>query len=522
VTTATSDSRTRLRMAGQIDLGAYVEAGTGSGLWSVQRRIATATSAYRARVAVPSCTASGKTWLAGRLALAFFDAYTPGTPCRDCDGPCGGSIVITLASTFEHLRDVLWGEIRTAAAQLANRGILIPGRMGVGQTLRLDDGPNHFIFGASPREAERLQGFHAAHILVLGDEATALPEEVTQGLVSSLATGDARLLLIFNPTTPDTWAAQQTRSGRTTTIKIAAWDTPLFSGEETPAGSYLLTPDYLEELKAAGMGPGTYDWTTKVEAEFWDLSDDALVPEAWYDRALQSEPVPGVRSLGVDLAPYGSNENVIAFRDGNCIVDVRAYPSMRPDVFWEGPVTDAVKFFAPHYLVYDADGVGSGVIGYAEKAARAMLSQGHVVELLPFRGGISVSTKFSNARSAWWWNLRRMFENDAIALAPKLATDAKLREQTTKLKYTITVNGDIRVETKAELRKRDKGDLDRADAIMYATALSDVLPIPGNTPDASQSIVAWSGVKDRSPEAMLRRDMERLAKPDSEVDWSWM
>lgn len=516
---STADARTRLRMAGQVDLGVWTEAATGSGLWSVQRRIATGTSAERARVAVPSCTASGKTWLAGRLALAFFDAYTPGVPCTICGGPCGGSKIITLASTFDHLRDVLWGEIRTTAAQLANRGILIPGRMGVGQTLRLDDGPDHLIFGASPREAERLQGFHGAHILVLGDEATALPEEVTQGLVSSLSTGDARMLLIANPTTPDTWFAQQARSTRTNTIKITAWDTPLFSGEPTPPGSYLLTPDYLEELKAAGMGPGTYDWTTKVEADFWDLSDDALVPEAWYDRALQAEPIPGVRTLGVDLAPYGSNENVIAFRDGNQVVRVSAYPSMRPDTFWEGPVTDAVRAFAPHYLIYDADGVGSGVIGYAEKAARGLLDRGHVVELLPFRGGVSVGTKFTNARSAWWWSLRRLFENDAIAIR---VHDPKLREQTTKLKYSITANGDIRVETKQELRKREKGDLDRADAIMYAFALQDALPIPGNTPNPSESIVAWAGVADRAPDLMIRRDKGRIAGRRRDFDATWV
>lgn len=516
----TQSPRARLRMLGQADLGAWVEAASGDLLWSVQRKIGTASSAHRARVAVPSCVASGKTYLAARLALAFYDAYTPGTPCAECAGPCGGSTVVTLASKFEHLRDVLWGEIRTAHGQLARRGILLPGRVGVGQTLRLDDGPNHLMFGTSPSTAEGLQGIHQAHLLVVGDEATALPEEVTQGLTSSLATGDARLLLIFNPTTPDTWAAQQTRSGRTNVIKITAQDTPLFTGEKVPEGSYLLTPDYLEELTAAGMGPGTYDWTTKVLAEFWDLSDDALIPEDWYDRALQAEHIPGVRQIGVDLAPYGTNENVIAFRDGNGLVDLRAYPSMRQDLFWEGPVSAAVKHFKPHYLTYDADGVGSGVIGSAEKAARVNLSESLVTELLPFRGGLSVTTKFQNARSAWWWNLRRLFENDAVHIAPKLALDPKLREQTTKLKYSITPSGDIRVETKEELRRRDRGDLDRGDGFMYAYAMQDSLPVPGNI--QAPGIVAFYGLPDRSFDTMLKRDKERVAnrsRPKRDESW---
>lgn len=519
MTTATSDSRTRLRIAGQADLGVWVEAATGAKLWSVQRQIATAISGYRARVAVPSCTASGKTWLAGGLALAFFDAYTPGTPCRQCGGPCQGAKVITLASKFEHLRDVLWGELRTRYAQLQERGIILPGRMGIGQTLRLDDGSEHWMIGQSPSQAESLQGIHGAHILVIGDEATALPEEVTRGLVSSLATGDARQLLIFNPTSADTWAAEQTRASHTQVFKISAYDTPLFTGEEAPPGAFLLTPEYLDELKGAGMGPGTYDWQTKVEAEFWDLTDDNLIAETWYDQALQAEGYQGTRAVGIDLAPYGSNENTIAVRDGNTLVALYSYPSMRPDTFWEGPVTEVLMKHQPDYVIYDADGVGAGVIGYAENAVAAAMhaTGGRLMQLIPFRGGVAVTTKFQNARSAWWWNLRRRFENGAIAIR---VNDLKMREQVTKLKYTITANGDIRVETKEELRRRDRGfALDRGDAVMYAFSMTDELPVPSSA--ASTPLADHFGIRDRSLASMRRRDLERMQSKTSKHldDW---
>jgi hypothetical protein len=516
--TQSADARERLRAAGRLDLGIWVEAATGQGLWSVQREVSQAATLYRSRVAVPSCTASGKTWLAARLALAFFDTYTPGSHCDACAGPCGGSKVITLASKFEHLRDVLWGEIRTAYAALQLRGVRLDGRMGIGQTLRLDDGPDHWIIGQSPSQAESLQGVHGAHILVIGDEATALPEETTRGLVSSLATGDARQLLIFNPTSGDTWAADQCRANHTRVIRIKAWDTPLFTGEAPPPGAYLLTPEYLDELKGAGMGPGTYDWQTKIEAEFWDLTDDNLIAELWYDRAIQAEGVPGTRALGIDLAPYGSNENTIAVRDGNILVAMLVFPSMRPDLFWEGPVTAAILKYAPHYVIYDADGVGAGVIGYAEAAVSVGMKEGAVIQLMPFRGGLNVTTKFQNSRSAWWWNLRRRFENDAIAIR---VHDPKLREQTTKLKYTITANGDIRVETKEELRRRDRGfALDRGDALMYAFALTDELPIPATVSHTPLSDML--GLKDRFYTAMRKRDRERIEGRAHTVDAEWV
>lgn len=518
----TTDARERLRMAGQADLGLWVEA-TGNGLWSIQREIGEAASAYRARVSVPSCTASGKTFLAARLALAFFDSYTPGTPCAQC-GPdgCTGAKVITLASKFEHLRDVLWGEIRTAAVMLARRGIPMNGRMGIGQTLRLDDGPDHWLIGVSPAQAESLQGVHGAHILVIGDEATALPEEVTRGLVSSLATGDARMLLIANPTDESTWFYDRTLDPGTTVIKITAWDTPLLTGEPAPEGSFLLTPEYLEEMKAAGFGPGTYDWETKIGANFWSLGDSTLIAPDWYDRAAASLGYAGSRSLGIDLAPYGSAKNAIAVRDGNRLEAVLTFPSMRPDLFWAGPVTDAIRKYAPHVVTYDADGVGAGIIGEAERACQAGTTEDHTVTLVPFRGALSVTTKFLNMRSSQWWELRRRFENSNIAIAPG-AHSIELRNQICKLQYKITAQGDIRAETKDDLKKRVRDTaLDMGDAVMYAFSFAD-MPIGDVAPH--QPLSDFFGLRDRpqTVKEMIARDKERLlGRGGATLDESWI
>src|SRR5690349_21451192 len=92
--------RDQLRVLGQASLGAWIEVATGNELWNIQNEVADELSVPRAKVAVPSCNASGKTFLAARLALAFYDAYTPGAPCMQCDptgtrGGCRGSKVLT-------------------------------------------------------------------------------------------------------------------------------------------------------------------------------------------------------------------------------------------------------------------------------------------------------------------------------------------------------------------------------------------------------------------------------------------
>lgn len=504
----TTSSRERIRLLGQLDLGKWVEVASGSGLWSVQHKIAQKLSRYRARVIVPSCNASGKTHLAARLALAFYDAYTPGTPCPICDptntlGGCRGAKIITTSSKEQHLKDNLWGEIRMVYPQIVRR-IGLDGRLPP-RDLWLQHRPDHFIIGQTTETAEGFQGYHAAHKLIIGDEATSVSEEVSQGITSLLASGDSRLLLIFNPTTDDTYAARMSRAGNTETIKITAFDTPHFTGEPVPQGSNLITPLFLEELREQGMGPGTYEWTTRVMAEFWGMSDDTLINAADYDKALLVPEWFGVRQLGVDIAPYGTSENVIAVRDGATLLDLQTFPAMRPDLFFLGPVMAVVEKHDPDYLVYDADGVGAGAIGYAEQVARRMRSE---AQIIPFRGAIGVGTAYSNQRSAWWWALRQKFQHEQISLR---VNDPKLREQLTGIRYSIQ-GGKIRVETKAEMKKRGVPSPDRGDAMMYAFAMSEDLPVP-QAPRDNRAEETF-GVSDHSVEAMWARQKEGYSRGD--------
>jgi phage terminase large subunit len=382
-------------------------------------------------------------------------------------------------------------------------GRLMPG------DLRLDGGPDWFIVGKVAEREENFQGYHAAHKLILGDEATAINDAVAHGIVGLLASGDSRLCLILNPTTADTYAANLSRSAGVETIKITAWDTPHFTGEDVPDGSNLITPRFLEELKAQGMGPGTYEWTTRVMADFWDSTDDTLLAMPWITDAYDVQGVEGTRALGIDMATYGSNENVITYRDGNEIVWQRVFPSMRMENFWQGPVLKAVMEVEPHYVIYDADGVGAGVSGLAEDVSYASHMTRWGGQILSFRGAISVEGRFRNNRSMWWWALRRRLEAGLLSIRVR---DPKLEGQLTGIKYGITNTGDIRVESKLEMKKRNVQSPDRADSMMYACALADDLPmVQIHKPNAAHSTF---GVADHSERGMWNRTTRQLDRGD--------
>lgn len=521
------DSRDLLRVTGQKNLGAWVEAGTGNELWTIQHGVLGALSIPRARVAVPSCNASGKTFLAARAALAFYDAFTPGAPCVECDpqgtkGGCRGSKVLTTSSKETHLKDNLWGEIRLAISQLKANGVLLPGYLPPADTFLEDSPGNHFIRGQVATKEEGFQGYHAAHKLIIGDEATSVSTDVARGITSLLATADTRLLLIFNPTTNDTYAAQMSRSENFRTIRITAFDTPHFTGEHVPEGSNLVTPAFLEDLIAQGMGPGSYEWTTRVLAQFWDAGDDVLIPPAWVDKAKNADPfILGTIGMGIDLASYGTNESVIAVRRGDNLVDITATPAGRVDHYINGdpddptlsPVQRKVRDYGPYIITYDADGLGAGAVGEFSRLhewAKKKRFMHPESQIIGFRGGRKINDNYSNARSAWWWALRKRFERNAITMQVR---DPKLDAQLSQITYSVKEAGAIRIETKDEMRRRGLESPDRADAVMYCFAFSEALPDPRVAQAQDFVVNAGHVLPDRSEVA--GHDLERLKRRGS-------
>lgn len=528
----TNDARNRLRLAGQANLGVWIEAALGAELWSKQAEIVAELSVPRSKISVPSCNASGKSWLAARVALAFYDCYSPGTPCIQCDpggtkGGCRGCKVLTTSSKETHLKDVLWGEIRLALSQLAKRGIEIGGQLAPADTALVDSYGNHLLRGQVATKEEGFQGFHAAHKLIIGDEATSIGESVSRGITSMLATADTRLLLVFNPTTNETYAANMSRSSNVSTIKITAFDTPHFTGEHVPEGSNLTTPEFLEDLIAQGMGPGSYEWTTRILADFWDKGEDTLIPPGWVNAAKERESlILGTVGMGIDLAPYGTDKSAIAVRRGDNLVSVSGHPAQRVDHFINGdpdapetlsPVRRAVRDWAPWVIVYDADGVGAGAIGEFQRLHDWAIKNRYMLPdsvIIPFRGGKKVNDHYLNARSAWWWALRKRFERNRIAMQVR---DPNLDDQLSQITYEITNTGQIKIETKKDMKARGLSSPDLADSVMYCFSFSEELPNPNIQPD--QSFVVQQGyVSDRSESGMWRHDLARLNRKPVEVN----
>jgi hypothetical protein len=85
-------------------------------------------------------------------------------------------------------------------------------------------------------------------------------------------------------------------------------------------------------------------------------------------------------------------------------------------------------------------------------------------------------------------------------------SDPKTISQLSQLTYRHTNTGQIRVETKDEMRNRSLESPDRADAVMYAFAFSEELPDPDVSP-ATQFVVKEGYAVPRDEDAMWAKDL---------------
>lgn len=463
----------KLREIGRRDLGLLSEILFDLEFWSLQQTVLSALSDTNATVAEPSAHAVGKTLPAAAAALSFYWTYPD-------------SKVITISSNWKQMQKVLWGDIRTLAGRSSiPLGVrVLQGDMEAQDVSGNPNAPRHYMMGMSPQRQENIQGHHAAHVLIIADEATTIDAQIAEGIRSLRSSGDARLLLIFNPTTTKTWAYEECKKPRTRVFPVAAWDTPNFCHltreeiedrygsrrseeywgnrlvrvESEPKGAALIGDWYLRDLLDSSKGPGSMTWENKVEGRFVEGRAEQLIHPSWIARAKTDvERMPGTRIFGVDLAAQAA-ENVIAYRDGNTLVGCQPYPAMNPKVWWV-IVGRQAEGWHPQWVVFDSSGIGGGSWESAEKAVGE-------ARLVPVRGEMDMPGGiYANLRSAYWWEFAEGLREGRVAIAVE---DKEMEEQLCAMTYSVTDRGAIKMQSKNTLYDEGTRRLDRADAVVLA------------------------------------------------------
>lgn len=434
--------------------------------WSKQREILESVRDHDA-TAVRSGHGVGKTAVAASAILWFLTAFGPEALC------------VTTAPTWRQVRDLLWREVAKAVKRSDG---FFHGHL---TDTRLDFAPEWYAVGLSTNQPENFQGYHAPHLLFVGDEASGIRQPIFEAAEGFLTSIGAKTLLIGNPTQIGGEFHSAFHGARSlyNTIHVSAFDTPAFTGEPVSeqVARVLPSAEWVRRMKTkyrvadnderGGKGTKLHPvYEVRVIGQFPSQGERAVVPmfevEAAQAREVELDDESSwPRVVSCDPARFGDDETVIALRQGNHvrILEVRqGQDTMETVGALLIAARDAVsdKYGKPA-IVVDEIGIGGGIIDRLKEVAEFRVVA-YNASASPAEANTGVGG-YPNARSELWFE----FANDWLPELD-LDTDEDLLSDLCAPEYKIDSQGRLVVEPKEETKKRLGRSPDRADAVMMA------------------------------------------------------
>lgn len=304
-------------------------------------------------------------------------------------------------------------------------------------------------------QPEALQGVHSENVMLIGDEASGIPEAVFEAASGSMSGESAVTILLGNPTrsTGYFYDTHTKLAGEWTTMKVSCVDSPRVSRE------------YIRE-QAVRFGEESNAYRVRVLGEF-PLGDDDTVIPIFLVEAAESRVInitPGILPIwGVDVARFGSDRTALCKRYGSVVSEPiqwkRGYDTMQTVGWIKNQYDSAQGKDKPSDILVDVIGLGAGVVDRLRELK------------LPVRG-INVSEspalgdQYINLRAELWFKGREWLE----ARDCSLPDDPVLRAELATPRYKFTSSGKRQVESKDEIKRRGVPSPDLADALILTFA----------------------------------------------------
>jgi phage terminase large subunit len=322
----------------------------------------------------------------------------------------------------------------------------------------------NFISAKTSRaeQPDAMQGVHADHVLLIGDEASGIPEQVYEASAGSMSSEHACMLLAGNPVRSsgyfyDIWGKN-----------LDGWEKFTISCVESPR----VSRDYIEEAKLR-YGEDSNAYRVRVLGEFPRGDDDTVIPIELVQAAEDRDVLPfGNVVWGVDVARFGTDASALCKRRQNAV--------MEPVRIWRGldtmQVTGAIVAeweatdprLRPLDIMVDSIGLGAGVVDRLRELE------------LPARGinvseSPSMKGQYINLKAELWYRARSWLE----ARDCRLPKDERLATELVTPRFSFTSSGKVKVEGKDEIRRRGIGSPDAADAFVLTFASNAATALHG-------------------------------------------
>lgn len=339
------------------------------------------------------------------------------------------------------------------------------------------DPENSFISYTTsrPDKPEALAGRHAANMLLIGDEASGIPEAVFEAAVGSMSGHIATTILAGNPTRGTGYFFQ------TFNDNAADW----FNVQISCVGHPRIAPDFIRQV-ANTYGENSNAYRVRVLGEFPLADDDTIISAALIDAALERdvEAIQVREVWGVDVGRYGSDPSALARRKGNVLVEPveikTGFDTMQLTGWIKQKYDNTLPSARPSDICVDVIGLGAGVVDRLQELG------------MPVRG-INVSEsptifdeRYANLRAELWFGRGLpWFEARDCNIANDVALAYELKQP--RKDYTST--GRLLAESKDKMKARGVRSPNRADAFLLTLSVDAVTAAGGS---ATKKPKSWA------------------------------
>ena len=358
---------------------------------------------------------------------------------------------IVTAPTASQLYDALFAELKSWMNKLPP--VLKDSFEVFSDKITFKAAPESSFISARTSSAERpeaLAGVHSEHVLLVVDEASAVPEAVFEAAAGSMSGHSATTILISNPTRNSGlfYKTHHELASDWTRMHVSCIDNPLVAS------------DFVHQIEST-YGKDSNAFRIRVLGEFALGDDDTLIPAELVDSAMArditvspSEPMV----YGVDVARYGTDRTALCKRRGNVVVEIKSWGGL--DLMQTvGVIVNEAKLDNPEEICVDTIGMGGGV-------ADRLREQGFNVRDINVSESTAMNPNVYRLRDELWVVVR-----DWLATrVAKLPKDPTLRHELVAPRYSFRSDGILVVETKDSMRKRRMRSPDLADALCLTFA----------------------------------------------------
>lgn len=226
-----------------------------------------------------------------------------------------------------------------------------------------------------------------------------------------------------------------------------------------------LTDGYLESLaQLEHSDPIAYK---RFVLGDWEVADDPsqLIKYEWILQAKNRGDIAGKNRLGVDVARYGDDDTAFCYVEGSTVKSMQYHSGISIDRTAE--LTQAImhdKTIDADHVLIDGVGIGAGVVDYLHKSGHRVVEVIAGARPIPRLSGFHT---FFNLRSQLWWEFRERLRLGEISFGIE---DNRLFEDLTALRYSVSGEKVIKIESKDDLKKRLGRSPDAGDAVVMAFA----------------------------------------------------